>query len=125
MREKTPRRLRAAGFAGAIAVHDAAFGEVVGRHLEIDAVAGENLDPVAPEAAGDVGQDRLAVLQLDRERRTRKDLLDRAEQLERRFLRRLLGRARARCAAVVALILVVVSAGYDATALPEFIRDAL
>jgi len=75
--------LRPAGFAGAVAVDDAALGEIVGGHLEIDPVAGKNLDPVPAEAAGDVGQDRLAVLELDREGRTRKNLLDRPEKLER------------------------------------------
>jgi hypothetical protein len=75
--------LGAAGFAGAVAVYDAPLGEVVGGHLQIDPVSGKNLDPVPAQAPGDVGQDRLAVLELDREGRTRKNLLDRPEQLER------------------------------------------
>jgi len=88
------RALRAARFSGAVTVDDAALREIVRRHLEIDAVARQDLDPVAPQPSGDVGQDRLPVFQLDGERRAREDLLDRAEELERRLFGRLFGRLR-------------------------------
>jgi hypothetical protein len=42
---------------------------------------------MAAQAARDMGQDRLAVLQLDREGRAREDLLDGPEQLERGLFR--------------------------------------
>lgn len=42
---------------------------------------------MATQAAGDVGQDRLAVLELDGEGRARKDLLDGPEQLQRGLFR--------------------------------------
>ncbi len=81
--------LRAARFPGAITIHDAALGQIVRRDLEIDAVARQNLDAVAAQAAGDVCEDRLTRLEFDGERRTREHLLDRSEEFERGFLRRL------------------------------------
>ena len=42
-----------------------------------------------PQAAGDVREDGVAVLELDPEGRARKDLLDDAEDFDRRFLYRL------------------------------------
>ena len=75
--------MRAAGFAGAVTVDDATLRQIVGRHLDIDAIAGKNADVVAAQTAGDVGQDGVAVFELDRERRAGEDLLDRTEQLER------------------------------------------
>ena len=76
-------RGRTAGFAGAVAVHDPAFGQIVRRHFEIDAVTRQNLDTVAAEPAGDVREDLVAVFQLDRERRRREDLFDRPENFNR------------------------------------------
>ena len=43
---------------------DSAFGEVVGRHLQFDFVAREDLDVVHPHLAGDMGRDDESVLQL-------------------------------------------------------------
>lgn len=80
--------LRPAGFPRAITVDDPAFGQIVGRYLEIDPVAGQNLDTVPPQPARDVGQDRLAGFELDRKGRTREYLLDRAEKFERRLFGR-------------------------------------
>jgi hypothetical protein len=40
---------------------------------------------VAAQPSGDVRQDDVAVVELDGKRRARKDLLDAAERLERRF----------------------------------------
>ncbi len=37
---------------------------------------------MAPEAPRDMREDRLAIFQLDRERRAREDLLDRPEEFE-------------------------------------------
>jgi hypothetical protein len=65
---------------------------------------------VPPEPAGDVRQDRLAVLELDGERRARKNLFDRPEELEGGFFRRFLGGGTRRFVGVVA-------AGYGRTAL--------
>jgi hypothetical protein len=77
--ELVRKRRGAARFAGSIPVHDAALREIVRRHLEIDPVPRENLDPVTAQASGDVRQDRLAVLEFDREGRAREDLLDGTE----------------------------------------------
>jgi hypothetical protein len=79
----------AASLACAIAVNDPALGQVVGRHFQVDPVARQNFDAVAPQASRNVGQDRVAVFEFDREGRARKDLLDRTEQLKRRLLDRL------------------------------------
>src|SRR5690349_5671230 len=48
------------------AVGDSAAGEVVGRKLDPDAVSRQDPDEVHPQLAADVGQDPVAVLQLDR-----------------------------------------------------------
>jgi len=85
--------LRAARLARAVAVHDAALREVVRRHFEVDAVARQDLDAMPTEAAGDMRKDRLSVFEFDRERRARKDLLDRPEEFQRRFFSRLFRRA--------------------------------
>ena len=42
-----PSLLISACFSGAIAIHDAAFGEVIRRKLDVDAIAGKNLDAMA------------------------------------------------------------------------------
>ena len=46
-----------------------AFGEVVGRHLYLDFVAGENLDVMHAHLSGYMGGDFMPVLQLDAEHR--------------------------------------------------------
>ena len=40
--------------------HDAAAGDVIGRHLHRDLVAGKDPDKVHPELAGNVGKDNVA-----------------------------------------------------------------
>src|SRR5579872_332011 len=80
--------LGATRFAGAIAVDDAAFGEIVGGHFEIDAITEKNFDAVTTEATGEVREHRVAVLQLDGERRARVNLTNRPENLKGCFLRR-------------------------------------
>jgi hypothetical protein len=47
---------------------------------------------VATQAPSYVGEDDVTVIELDGKRRTRKNLFDAAEYLERRFLRAILGR---------------------------------
>src|SRR3984957_7378322 len=79
---------RSACFTRAIAVNDAALRQVVRRDLEFDPVAQEQFDVVTAQAAGDVREHFVTVLQLDAERRARIDLLDRAEHLDHRLLRR-------------------------------------
>ena len=48
-----------------VAVSNAALGEIVGGHLEGDAVSGKDADAVAPELAGQVGQDEPFGVKLD------------------------------------------------------------
>ena len=75
----------AAGFAGAVAIDDSAFAEVVGRDFDVYAIAGKNFDAVAAQPSGDVRQDHVAVVQLDRKGRARKHLFDVAEDFQRLF----------------------------------------
>ncbi len=75
--------LVAARLARAIPVDDPAFGQVVRRQLDIDAVARKNLDAVPAQAPGDVGKDRVPVVEFDRERGARKDLADTAVDFQR------------------------------------------
>jgi len=51
----------------AVAVGDAAFGQVVGRELEGDAVAVHDLDAVSPQPAGHGGEDSFPHVELDGE----------------------------------------------------------
>jgi hypothetical protein len=51
---------------------------------------------MAAQAAGDVREDRLTRFELDGERRTREHLLDRTEEFEGGFLRRLFRRTQRR-----------------------------
>ena len=74
-----------ARFSGAVPVDDTTFSQVVGRHLKIDTVSRENLDPVPTQTAGDMSEDGHAVFELDGERRTRKNLADRSEYFDRLF----------------------------------------
>ena len=80
------RRLGAAGFAGAVAVHDAALREVVGRHFEFDPIAEKNLDSVTAQPAGEMRKHGMAVFEFDGEGRTRINLTNGPEDLERGFL---------------------------------------
>ncbi len=106
--------LRAARFAGSVAVDDPAFGEVVRRHLEIDAIAGENLDAVAPQAARNMRENRLAIFEFDGKGGAREYLLDRPEELEGRLFRGLRGDLSGRCAKRS-------TASYDRTVLQNII----
>lgn len=55
-----------------VAVGDAAFGEVVGGHLDGDAIAGENADAIAAEFASEVGENGAFLVKLDAEEPTGK-----------------------------------------------------
>jgi hypothetical protein len=46
--------LRTAGFAGAIAIHDPAFGQIVGRKFDVNSIAWKNFDMVPAQTSGDV-----------------------------------------------------------------------
>src|SRR5665213_487183 len=81
---------RPARFTRTIAVDDAALRQVVRRDLEFDPIAQEQFDVMAAQASRDVREDFVAVLEFDAERRARVDLLDRAEHLDHRLLRRLI-----------------------------------
>jgi hypothetical protein len=67
------------------AVCDPAAGEIVGRELDVDVVAGRDADAKATQPAGKAGEDRVAVLELDLERRTGKRFDDAADKAQRIF----------------------------------------
>jgi hypothetical protein len=46
-------------------VDDAAFGQIVGRQLYVDSVAGKNLDVMAAQTPGDMRQNDMAVIEFD------------------------------------------------------------
>lgn len=50
-----------------VAVGDAALGEIVRRHLQGDAVAGQHADSVAPQFSGQVSENRSVLIQLHTE----------------------------------------------------------
>src|SRR5262245_7249991 len=57
-----------------VAVRDAAAAEVVGRELDLHAVAGQDPDVVHPHLPGDVSEHLVPVLELDTEHRVRQRL---------------------------------------------------
>ena len=63
---RNPGRERRTGPAGLfVAIGYAAFGEIVGRHFQSDAVTGENADAVAAQLAGEMGENEPFLIQLD------------------------------------------------------------
>lgn len=58
-------KLGSARFAGAIAVHDAAFGQIVRGDFYVDAIAGKNLDAMTAQTPRDVCEDYVTVVQFD------------------------------------------------------------
>ena len=50
-----------------MAVSDTTLREVIGRHLNLHLVAGQNLDVVHAHLAGDMGNNLMPVLQFDAE----------------------------------------------------------
>jgi len=106
--------LRAARFACAVPINDPPLGEIVRGHLEIDAIARENLDAMATQPARNVRENRLAIFEFDCEGRAREHLLDRPEELERRLFRGLRRDFPRRCAKRT-------TASYDRTDLQNII----
>jgi len=80
-----PPKLRSAGLARAIAVNDSTLRQVIWRKFDVYAVAGKNFYVVPAQAAGDVCEDDMPVVEFDGECRAREHLFDAAENLERRF----------------------------------------
>jgi len=62
----TPRRPEA-GAGGAFAKHNPTPGQIIGRHLDLDAIADHRADAETPHLAGGVGDDLVVILQLDAE----------------------------------------------------------
>src|SRR5690606_27730513 len=56
------------------AIVDTSLGQVVGRHLHLDLVAGQHADAVLAHLAGSMGNDDMAVLELHPESRVGKQL---------------------------------------------------
>src|SRR5438093_1948195 len=63
-----------------VPVRDSATGQVVGRELHLDAVAGEDPDVVHPHLPRDVGENLVAVVELQAEHRVGEGLGDLALQ---------------------------------------------
>lgn len=61
---------------------DARLAQIVGRHLDVDAVAHADADEVLAHLSGDVGQDFVAVGECDAEHGARQDLRDRARYFD-------------------------------------------
>jgi hypothetical protein len=76
-------------FAGAITVDDAALCQIIRREFDLDAVARENSYPVPAQTSGNVRQNNMAVIELDGKSCAGKNLLDAAEDFERRFFHRI------------------------------------
>ena len=74
----TPARL-----TRTITVNDAALRQIVWRKLHVDAVAWKNFDVMAAQAAGNVRQNDVTVIQLDGKRRAWKNLLYATVDLQR------------------------------------------
>ncbi len=77
--------LVSAWLSRAVAVHDAALGQVVRRQFDVDTVTWKNFNAMPAQTSGNVGQNHVAVVQLDGKRRARKHLLDAAVNFERRL----------------------------------------
>src|SRR4051794_26139394 len=69
-----------------VPIGDPTSGEVVRGDLHLHPIAGEDADPVHAHAAGAVGQDFVAVLELDLEHGIGKGLDDRPFEHDRIFL---------------------------------------
>ena len=66
----------------AVAVSDPALGQIVGRHFNLDLVAGQDADVVLAHPAGDMGDDLVAILQLDPEHGVREGFRDSAFEFD-------------------------------------------
>ena len=72
-------KTRSSGFGAAedrrellVAVSDASLREVIGRHLEGDAVARQHADAIASQLAGQVSQNGAVLIELNAEKSARK-----------------------------------------------------
>jgi len=65
---------------------DSAAGEVVGRELDLDAVAGEDADVVLAHLPGDASEDTVAIVELHPEHRAWERFDDLALDLDLLFL---------------------------------------
>ena len=90
--------LSTAGAAGAslIAIGDATTGEVVGRELHLDPVAGEDADVMHAHLPGDMGQNLVAIFEFDAEHCVRQRLDHRPLEDDRIFFWLCQGTAPAR-----------------------------
>src|SRR4029079_8026505 len=70
-----------------VAEIDAPFGEIVGRHLDGDFIAGEDADAVLLHASGRVGYNLMSVVELDAAACIGEHLHHHALKLEHLFLR--------------------------------------
>ena len=64
------------------AINDAGFVEVVGRHLDFDAISDSQSDESLPHLAGNVSEHHVAVVQFDTEHSSRQDCFDFAFQFD-------------------------------------------
>src|SRR3990170_4357683 len=70
------------GRASAVAVGDPPARQIIGRKLDLYAIAEQDADVVAAHLAGEVGQHRVVVVQLDAKLRRRQGLDDGALHLD-------------------------------------------
>ncbi len=92
-----------AGLAGDLFPEDdPALGQVVGRHFDMDAVADDGPDAVAPHLSGRVGDDPDLVVQRHSEPAVGQDLVDDALDRQQLFFRQGLNSDRMRSGVVVA-----------------------
>src|SRR5712691_3097178 len=80
------RRTAAAGALVLVAEDEPALLEIVGRHLDRHAVAGERLDPVLLHLARRVGDDGLPGVELHAKARVGQNLGDQTFELDQFFL---------------------------------------
>jgi len=77
--------VRRLGVSSLTAIGDAAAGEVVRREFDVDVVAWRDADAEPAQASREAREDRMAVLELDLERRAGKRFDDAADEAQRVF----------------------------------------
>jgi hypothetical protein len=77
--------VRRLGVPSLTAIRDAAAREVVRRELDVDVVARRDADAEPAQTSREAREDRVAVLELDLERRARERLDDAADEAQRVF----------------------------------------
>jgi hypothetical protein len=83
-RERRPSA-DALGVSSLTAVGDPPASQIVRRKLDVDVVARRDANAETPQTAGQAGEDRVTVFELDLERRARKGFNDAADEAERVF----------------------------------------